>query len=1017
LWKAFRRACHKMELPLSNRLFGSNYMVDTYLEQVGVPYACTDQLWKAMATFANKNGLPDEYDIGQQNIWYTKFCDELPSSFPVRIKRALVNDASGFYLSFFLDKIAKSSDSNKFKEKLSAQNSPVPDYDVGLDKEQLSTITFPILSYDGDILNLNLFPGASYNEWIISIDHKQQCIEVDEQQRDIFIDSLNIQRITAQVEGGSEIEYSLWNGEKDNQFAIFDASSNQFISTHLLTDEGVVLPPGLYRILSRFDIDESWLQTDEAIEDGFFTGELEIKSGAKQTISRGPISFIIRGHSQALLTLKGKSYTPYSGSEFYVTDNLAINIQLPKEWINNGEYELKLSSPFLEQKVILPVKLIDDNEILISLSSVVGNWTAGVDRMTIILRHSGQKRVLARSSALVWFGLGSVMQGYKLLGHTLATNIIKDSCENIRIDSNDIVIKDHYVPFYTLAFSLTINRKILFKFALPGTYVYLDDPNAEMGREELILPGTTLSASFEDQRMIKIYSTEMGEIHIGKRVLHNDFEKTPWIRYSVAALVDHIDSESSQLLFVRPNYEQVLLNLVSPHIIENWSIVYKSKSLKVKFNTFSPLNTLVVTANEIINNQTISQTYQSNQGLCQNAVGQLGGMLISHENSAFKQQELDIHIDNLYEGIWILEIKALILGRWGSVSNNRKDQYAIGVIVEKGIISSFSKYNYHQIDKLNLQRKTSLLTHLNSLLSLCYEQSSWDSIVWLKNIWGYLVKDNEVVSGDNIKYILPITEQLPDENVSESWVPMLHIGGYNPSIYARNAKAYERIDIGISINLRCFKAIYESSNDLAEAIRCELVTNTLVVGFMNKLQIESEGIQPANLDLKKVDDMLPFIFFGNHWNKLLRVGKEPAMGDLLGGYHLAFAQNECLINCRRIQVGNDFLRPAMNSLAFRYKGVNVSTMRILIPDDYFENNDEKSLLESLSTMTSGLAKACREEARGINSLQPLLEQFEQGLIGNSTDLSQVLSFFLSVTGDLFHYYLLLWEIYYASRET
>src|SRR5690606_30763291 len=39
LWKAFCHACKKLELPLSNRLYGANYMVDAYLGQVGVAEA------------------------------------------------------------------------------------------------------------------------------------------------------------------------------------------------------------------------------------------------------------------------------------------------------------------------------------------------------------------------------------------------------------------------------------------------------------------------------------------------------------------------------------------------------------------------------------------------------------------------------------------------------------------------------------------------------------------------------------------------------------------------------------------------------------------------------------------------------------------------------------------------------------------------------------------------------------------------------------------------------------------
>ncbi len=1000
LWKTFRKACDKLELPLSNRQFGPNYMVDTYLEQVGVPDARIDQLWKEMTKFAKQNGLPDEHDIGEQNAWHAKFCMDLKSTFPVRIKRALENDAQGFYVSRFLEKTQDEDDSSS--------------------KETFERTILPVLSYDGEILMLSLFPreGENYDVWEVDIDDKHQRIEVDDQQYDIFID-LSTQKITAKMSGGSDVSFCSWQDNNDDQLALFDDTSHRFISSHNMGENGVVLSPGRYRVLSRFDIDNHWLQTDETLEDGFYTGELELASGAIHRVEYGPSFFEIRAHSQAVIELKGDVITPYAGPDFYSSDSLLISSQLPKEWDSDGEYELEIRSPRLEKKLCVPVKFDGDYKLDVSLTSVTEDWSACVDRITVILRRSGQSRSLARTSAVVWFGLETLEQGYKPICRNQPVNLNKERCENIRRDDDSILVKDQNVPFSTLYFSLSGNRELSFKFALPGTYIYLDDPAHDVRREVLIRPGTTLSVNYEDRRMIHIYSTEVGELRLGKRVFHEDFIKRPWVKFSVSALVDHIDSENTNLVFATTSYEQtyekVLLKLVSPHLIRDWKSVQKTQSVNVEFTAFSQVDNLVVTATELFMNQRHQKSYEPNHGLCQNSFGEIGGMLISHESSNYKKQQLELYVDNLSDGVWLLQINSLISGKWGSLSNERKDQYAIGLVIEQGKIGSFGGNNIHQLNRLDTQEKTRLLSDLNSLLSTCYELSSWESIAWMKDLWCRLVVDNDVMADENIKYILPIVEQLPDENTSASWVPMLHIGGYNPSLYARDASFYQRMDIGSSINLRCFKAMYESNNDLAGVISCELVVDALVTAFENTPKIITESAKPIGLDLKKMDELFYYIFSDSQWTKMLRRGKEPALGDLLGGHHLAYAQHECLLNCRRTQVGNDFLRPAMNRMALLFDSEDIEIMRILIPDEYFQN-EEKELLIALSRLASGLAKSCRQDARGNDDLSVLLQKLKQGLLRDSKNLSPILSFFMAIAGDLFHYYLLLWEIYFESKD-
>lgn len=1000
LWKAFRRACSKLDLPVSNRLFGSNYMVDAYLEQTGVADAFKVQVRKRMERFATKNGLPDEYDIDSQKAWYSQFCASINTSLSTRVKRSLENDVVGFYLTEFLNDIAQD------------------------ETQSLKTIykqsVMPLLKFDGECLLLSVFPENDIGQrWSIDADDDNQKIDVYTEQRDVFIDSFSTKNISAEIAGVPEnkINFRLWQDDKNNQLAIFDAESNRFISSHSLVEDGVVLSPGRYFVLSRFEIIESWLITTEMLEDGFYCGELVLSAGASWVLKRGPINFKVNAHSQALIEFIGKINIPYSGPSFYSPTDLSMTADLPKEW-DVGDYDVQISSACKKYCEIISVSQVDGENIKLSIFDVVKDWDAELYRISVTLKRKGQNRILAKKTTLIWCGLNQIKNNYQPVISRLPSNFISENSENVRFDEieNKVVIKDHTIPFLTLAFKLYGNRGVLIKFALPGTYIYIDDLNAEIRKETLLKSGSTISASFSDRKIIRIYSTELGTLQIGNRVLHDDFNKKPWVKYSTAALFDHIDSVSNTLTFNTENYSEVLLHLVSPHFIKNWKAVPKQNSIAIDFTSFAPLSSLAISAVELLSGNQQKKIFDINAGLLTPALDELGGMLIVEDGLIKNKHNLLLHIEHLSDGAWILTLDCKMTGRWGRLTNERGDQFVIGVIVINGCIEAYGFNVERRLRYLKQFDKTRILNSVNNQLSTCFELSCWQSISWLKTLWMSLINDSELMSSDNLSNILPLIERKLDENSSPSWVPQLHIGGYKPDIYARHTSAYRRTDASRSVNLRCFKGMYESHKSLVEAVKNELLADALVVGFSNTQSIICANEPPKNLNPVQVAAMFPYTFTVDDWDKMQREDKEPALGDLLGAFHLAYVQRECLLNCRRTEVGNDFLRPAMNRLAFKYQDSTLNEMPTLIPNEFFESEQEKELLISLETLASGIAKACREESRNEYKLAPLMERLEAELLQGSTNLAPVLSFFFSIAGGLFHYYLLLWEIYFESRE-
>jgi hypothetical protein len=447
--------------------------------------------------------------------------------------------------------------------------------------------------------------------------------------------------------------------------------------------------------------------------------------------------------------------------------------------------------------------------------------------------------------------------------------------------------------------------------------------------------------------------------------------------------------------------------------VTDWELNTKKHSIDVDFTGYATINTIVVSATNMLTLSRHQQTYISNGGVCLKQSGQLGGMLIANERELGKRQQLMVDFEALQDGAWFLTLDASINGRWGALTNNRNDRYCIGLVVENGFITTFTAHHLNQVDALALFDKNRLLSFLNQELSVCFELSCWQTMTWMKDIWCHLASHHELMSDSNLRKIMPLTQSLPNEGDSESWVPQLHIGAYNTSIYTRSAKCYQHIDVGSSVNLRCIKAMAESYVDLGEALRKELIADAVVVGFENKEAVMAGPVKPKNLSLEMLRMILPAVFGEDLWLKILREDNKPALGDLLSGFHLAYTQLDFVKNARRTQTGNDFLRPSLNRLAFTYPKQGAVIMPILVADDFFVDEQEKELLEAMCYLSSGLAKACRGEARGKHKLHAITELLTTQLLDKNS-LEAVLSFYMSVAGGLFHYYLLLWEVYYES---
>lgn len=997
LWRAFRSACQKLGLPLSSRHFGPNYMVDAYLEQAGIPEAGMPELIKRMDIYAKKYGLPELGDVAAEDAWYSSFKKTLKPPFRKRSIRVLENDITGYYLHKFMD---------ERRDLISVK--------------QYHTAQSPILAFVDDDLKLIIPAGASAQKWEIDMDGNIDIVEVQQTDYQYLIDDLSTQKIVL-ASNSLSYEFQLWNSSKDNQIVLFKAENGHFVSSHSLTDEGVAVSPGRYQILSRFKFSSSEIELNDYPQEGLYVGDFEIKPSSNITISRGPVTLKIHSHSEPTILIQGRQVTPHTGKSFYCSTGVKIITCIPKEWINdNDKYELELISNVDESNAILELNT-DESEHGSCFDYKAIGWKSGLKRILIKLRKVGQKRALSRVSALVWCGLDSISNGFEL---TFSELPIDDSLDiekslNVRIDlkSKKLVPVDRDLPFVDLYFMFPGKSIQKFRFALHGTFIYISDLKDGFRDEKLLDLGSTLSVTYNDTRRIRIYSSENPTLEIGTHTLHNNFEKRHWYKTSLASLIDKIDRSNNELVARFGSQTKTLLRLVSPHYIANWHIQEKPQTIDISFETPTGISEIEIIATNLLD---LSKQYiyaSSIDGKPSYNRGAMSAILVHHDSDS-KTQVVTIDVSEALDGPWLVEFTGSVEGKWGRLANNRNDHYAVGFTTTKGYLTNLNGEYFSKLKEFGIEQSVRLLSLLTTKLNKCYEINSWNSISWIKGIWTFILNNPQFQESEVRKNIVPLTIYQATEEDSPSWLPQVNLGAYFTDIYTKPFDEYRKLDAQNSTRLKSLKLAGEINQSLLHAIKTEKLSVAVAVFFSNKSEYSDpiSQTEPIDFQYQKFLAFLPYLFSDLEFTKLQNGDIRPAFGDLLGGIHFAYSQLNFVEYEKLAQGGNDFIRPQFNTLLIKVAREIEGETPILLPDHYFgDDHYLRELLEAACKFSSYLARSYRSNLWEGKSLLRVFESIEAHVEYNA-DLKSLLSYFLGVCGDLFHFYLLFWEVYFVSRS-
>jgi hypothetical protein len=244
---------------------------------------------------------------------------------------------------------------------------------------------------------------------------------------------------------------------------------------------------------------------------------------------------------------------------------------------------------------------------------------------------------------------------------------------------------------------------------------------------------------------------------------------------------------------------------------------------------------------------------------------------------------------------------------------------------------------------------------------------------FLKNIWEQLVYDETVVGDGNTRNVVSYCRIFPDETASDSWVRF--------------------------------------RNDLARVVREERVTPAVALAFSNKLELFRDSTaEPVDLD---VDQFREALLYGQS-NTVESFAKKPKSSELLTYEHLLFAQSELIRHWRRSGAGYPHIRSSLATVALRFASKAEHKPAQIFSDEFLPEEQERFVIRALFILVLEFARVCRQ--RDEQAFASFQQECESLMPSQNVDPRLMWSLMLNLSAEYFHFYLLVWEIYFNSQE-
>lgn len=482
LWSWFRHACIKLGLTVSPRRSGTNYMVEEYLRQAGVPLRYVGDLAEKMYSYANDVGVPDDDDPAAIRLWQAGLKAKV-RYLAKPVQKALGADDEGFYTRMFVRLFgggAQQDESLSDIEGLFLQRiGELKSRETG-HNGNCQTIKIPQFIFRDGQLGVELPPGED-EIWRFDVDGIIESHSGSLEKRFVPFDSFLPQRVSiSQARGSTQVAKEFWPDEKNNRFLVFSATGGLICKGQLGQADGILLEPGEFDLLLRFFPSNLEDHCEHLCDDPTLAlYHLILDPDQTFELTRGPAKAVFKADTKPSLTWTGQKYRGVLGNELYASSGLHLEIKVPEELYAEGaaDYELRLNPGGLGKEVVLV--LPRQKLIAVDLSPHLDVWAPGLARVLVELRRQGFQRPESRSSIFCWNGLLEVKNRTHFICSKLPSeeNLLWGDSDNLKIDTDKKIVtfRNDDQRVFRMVFLLPGGRRQLFTWAVPGVFMQILD--------------------------------------------------------------------------------------------------------------------------------------------------------------------------------------------------------------------------------------------------------------------------------------------------------------------------------------------------------------------------------------------------------------------------------------------------------------------------------------------------------------------------------------------------------------
>jgi len=1027
LWEGFRGACLRLGLSVSPRRSGSNYMIEEYLRQAGVPLNYLEDLVHKMARHAGEVGLPDDDDPDAIRLWQQGLLYHV-RYLSRSVQKAIDADSDGFYIRLFIKAISGhlhiDDSSSELEQRLihTLESAPVQK------KTQLKSLAVPKVLFRDGQLGIELPPGEE-SLWRIEINDTNEDHLGFIESRFVPLNAELPGKVTVSDLRGTATTFAdLWEDGQNNRFLIFNDNGAFVGRGQLGQEENLLLEPGEYDLLLRFEPtglsdDVEYLSDDPEL----FVYRLSLDPSQRFELMRGLARVQFCSDTKPALVWNGQRYRGVQGNELFATADLSIDVKIPEELFFDStvRYVLTMRPGALGEPVEIPINS-GIGHSRIDLAGYCANWLPGLTRLLVELKREGFQRAEARSAIFLWNGLQRVTTRTQFHCSKLPTenNLLQSECDNVKVDFEKctVTFKNEDQRLFRMVFQVTENRKQPFTWSVPGVFQQLLDYQEQGMTEKPVKKGSTLSVSTRSREVLEIFSSRNGSLRLGTFNRIVNFDRVGRVRIPLAGLVDSLGPGADTLSFIdhESQRSEDLLRLVAPHQILDFQTSRHTDKVVLSFSTKDEIDLVSLNIKDMISGWKKELTISCNSTEMQGE-DDFSLWLFSQktERNTF-HYELQFFLENWPNGAWIVTFKGRIGGRWGRFSNPRNDHFAIGLQIVDNQAYLSADVTWEHIKELPEEQKEIIFKRIHRRLLNCYAPQAWESIEWLGFLWSKLADgfaEEEVLR----ERVITLAEELHDESNNPSWVPMFSTISKFPNLYSQPVRAYRDLPNPRQfLSIKCLKIIADLKYGVLPLLLEGVLDIKLAFGFSNPMEMH-QGKLPKRFSLEGFENALKREDISDRIRLLRQHEWQPGDGDYLGALHYRFAEEKLVQNFRASMSGNEYRRGKALSLCRNMHTIPLEQapphltvgpgMLNLSREVYDEENQasvEEDHLQQITKFLSQYARACRWELRHPGTLAKNKDRAIKHL-GTEQNYDLVLGYLLHLGKDLFMFYLMLWE--------